>query len=81
MLSKPSAPRDRGKRLVLDAGADYWLSKTAPWTLNGMTVRDAGIGRFKLVTSKWRLYTMSSVSANLLRRDPLPARFAQSELQ
>jgi hypothetical protein len=65
---------------VLSAGADYWLSKHATWTSHGHTVRDVGIGRFKLVEPGWRLYTMTSASAALLRRYPLPLEPPASEL-
>jgi hypothetical protein len=66
--------------LVLGVGADYWFSKTAIWTSHGRTVRDVGIGRFKLVEPTWRLYTMTSASSSLLRRYPLPYSVPSSEL-
>jgi hypothetical protein len=66
--------------MVLSVGADYWLSKTSPWKPRGQTVRDVGIGRFKLVEPSWRLYTMTSASARVLRSHPLPYVVPLSEL-
>lgn len=66
--------------MVLSVGADYWLSKTSPWEPHGETVRDVGIGRFKRVEPWWRLYTMTSASASVLRSHPLPYSQPLSEL-
>ena len=53
---------------VLSMGADYWASAGANWGSN----RDVGIGRFKRVTSSWRVFTMSTTSTGVLP-GPLPA--------
>ncbi len=56
--------------LVLSVGGDTWQSLTA--TTGGSSSADVGIGRFKLVTSHWRLFTMTTAPARLLQPDPLP---------
>ena len=47
-----------------------WQSLTA--TTGGSSSADVGIGRFKRVTSHWRLFTMTTAPARLLQPDPLP---------
>lgn len=54
--------------LVLSVGGDMWTSLTAP-----ASNEDVGIGRFKRVQRHWRLFTMTTASADVLRQIPLPA--------
>jgi hypothetical protein len=64
---------------VLSIGADYWRSRTAP---GGSTnVRDAGIGRFKLVGRRWRAFGMTTATARTLARHPLRPRIPSRELR
>ena len=56
--------------LLLSVGGDMWQSLTA--TPGGSSSADVGIGRFKLVKSRWRLFTMTTAPAGLLHQDPLP---------
>jgi hypothetical protein len=65
--------------VILAAGADYWISKTALWTVSKNTVSNVGIGRFKRIGPSWRLYTMSTASGSLLRHHPLPITIPSSE--
>lgn len=68
----PDAPDDRYRaRYLLGMGADFWLSKTAPWD-DFKTNYDAGIGRHKYVTKNWRAFNMTTVSPEELRANPPP---------
>jgi hypothetical protein len=56
--------------LVLSVGGDLWRSLRAePGTGN---TADIGIGRFKRVERRWRLFTMTTASSATLTRSPLP---------
>jgi hypothetical protein len=57
--------------LVLSVGGDAWRSLSAP--PGGGNSADVGIGRFKRVQRRWRLFTMTTASSNLLDRFPPPA--------
>jgi hypothetical protein len=54
--------------LVLSVGGDMWTA-----AVGGRSSGDVGIGRFKRVERRWRLFTMTTASAELLRRSPVPA--------
>lgn len=56
--------------LVLSVGGDMWSSLTAQ--AGGDSSGDVGIGRFKRVERRWRLYTMTTATAGLLNRIPVP---------
>lgn len=77
-----SAPANSANHdcLALSVGADYWLSRKANWTSHGRTVKDVGIGRFKIVKPAWRLYTMTSASTTTLSDHQLPYSVSPSEL-
>ena len=58
-------------RLMLSAGADYWLDRAAPWdqwTTNG----DIAIGRFRFLTEDWETYNMHTMSDSILENNPPP---------
>jgi len=55
--------------LMLSAGADYWLNKTAKWDQH-KTNNDAAIGRFRMLGPEWRTFTMATVGAEVLDRYP-----------
>jgi hypothetical protein len=56
--------------LVLSVGGDLWRSlRVEP---GGSNSADIGIGRFKRVERRWRLFTMTTASTELLDRAPLP---------
>jgi hypothetical protein len=57
--------------LVLSVGGDLWRSLRAE--PGGSNSADIGIGRFKRVERRWRLFTMTTASTELLARAPLPA--------
>jgi hypothetical protein len=56
--------------LVLSVGGDMWRSSTVP--AGGSSSGDVGIGRFKRVEPRWRLFTMTTASPSLLVGEPLP---------
>ncbi len=73
----------RGTRegcVALSVGADYWRSLRAPAAGSENTV-DAGIGRFKRVTRRWRAFGMTNASDATLAAHPLPLRLPQGELR
>jgi hypothetical protein len=55
--------------LVLNVGGDMWRSLDAQPATGASG--DVGIGRFKLVQRRWRLFSMTSAPAGLLERVPL----------
>ena len=72
VLDNPNAPDDRNKaQYLLSMGADYWLNQSAQWD-NFKTNGDVGIGRFKLVTTQWKAFNMSSATPQQLRQNPPP---------
>jgi hypothetical protein len=56
--------------LVLSVGGDMWRSLTV--SSGGSASADVGIGRFKRVEDRWRLFTMTTAPASLLQRSPVP---------
>lgn len=66
----PTPARAPAPCLVLSVGGDMWSSVTAQ--PGGSSSGDVGIGRFKRVEGRWRLYTMTTALARLMRREPLP---------
>jgi len=77
----PSARVGASSCAVLSVGGDYWRSPTAPFAGPGKNNVDAGIGRFKRIDRRWRLFTMTTASAGTLRRHPLPLSVGASELR
>jgi hypothetical protein len=63
---------------VISMGADYWRGLESQWN-RFSTNKDVGIGRFKRVDGKWRLFTMSTpVSGGPL---PTPTVGTRQELR
>ena len=48
--------------LVASAGADYWKSDTAPAGQVGVYNEDAGIGKFRRMSPRWRTYSINSTA-------------------
>jgi hypothetical protein len=69
-LARSSAPGRPAPCRVLSAGGDLWTSVTAQ---PGAANQDVGIGRFKRVQRRWRVFTMTTAPARLLRRVPVPS--------
>jgi len=67
---QPRASGTAAPCLVLSVGGDLWRSRTAE--PGGSNSADIGIGRFKRVERRWRLFTMTTASATLLQRTPAP---------
>jgi hypothetical protein len=57
-----------GARYVMDVAADYLSSKPNPRSDNGNDVGDAGIGRLKSLTAKWRRFYMTTAHPGDLAR-------------
>jgi hypothetical protein len=55
----------------MSAGADYWKSLDAPWD-SFKTNGNIAIGRFRSIRHRWDRYTMTSLSANELKKNPPP---------
>jgi hypothetical protein len=72
VVDDPEKPDDTDQaRLLLSVGGDYWLSLTAPWDY-WKTNGDIAIGRFKIITSEWQAFNMSTLDAATLRQNPPP---------
>jgi len=56
--------------VIAGAGADYWPDMTDP---DPSRLQDAGIGRFKRLTARWRVVAMTTATWAQLQRSPLPA--------
>ncbi len=64
-----------GPAWCLSVGGDLWRSLRAQ--PGGDNSADIGIGRFKRVERRWRLFTMTTVSDAVLDRAPLPEHRAR----
>jgi hypothetical protein len=72
IIDDRSVPDDRASaRYVLSMGGDYWLNETVQWD-GFKTNGDIAIGKFKLVSTKWRAFNMCTMTAKQLLRNPPP---------
>lgn len=72
VLADADGPDDRAAaRYLLGMGADFWENRTDPWR-NWENVWDAGIGRFRFVTTRWQSFHMHTLDADTLRAHPPP---------
>jgi hypothetical protein len=72
IVDNPQQPDDRFKaRYLLGMGGDYWLSMTAEWD-NWTTNGGMGVGKLKYVTTRWRVFNMTTLSAHEIRQNPPP---------
>jgi hypothetical protein len=67
---EPTAARVPASCLVLSVGGDMWTSLSA--APGGSASADVGIGRFKRVERRWRLFTMTTASTGVLGQMPVP---------
>jgi len=74
---EPTAEGVPASCLVLSVGGDLWKSLTA--APGGSASADVGIGRFKRVEQRWRLFTMTTASPRVLHQVPVPALAPRSE--
>jgi len=58
-------------KYLMSVGGDWWLSLTAPWD-NWKTNWDIGISRFRFITPEWKSFSMYSVPADTIRKNPPP---------
>ncbi len=76
VLDNHNLPDDTDQaRYVLNMGADYWLDLTAEWDY-WKTNGDAGIGRFKYVTTEWQAFNMITLSPDEVRANPPPIKWS-----
>lgn len=54
------------KTVLLGLGADYWLTRSAPWD-NYKTNKDVAIGRLKILTADWRIIGLTTATGDALR--------------
>jgi hypothetical protein len=72
ILDDSSEVDDREQaRYILSMGADYWLNLSAQWD-QWKTNGDVGIGKFKFVENDWKVFSMSTLKENELRKNPPP---------
>lgn len=72
IVNDAAKPDDREKaKYLMSVGGDWWQSLTAPWD-NWKTNWDIGIGRFRYIKSEWKSFSMYSVPADTLRKNPPP---------
>lgn len=68
--------------LVLSVGGDMWTSTSAAAVPDEFhDTGDVGIGRFKRVRRRWRLFTMTTASRALLQRYPVPLQVKADQAQ
>jgi hypothetical protein len=73
VLNDPKGPDDRrNARYLLGMGADYWLNQTIQWQANPWVNGDVAIARHKFVKPYWQSFSMTTLSADELRRNPPP---------
>ncbi|WP_197076778.1 RICIN domain-containing protein [Hymenobacter terrenus] len=72
IVNNPNLPDDRASaKYILSVGGDYWKDLTARWD-NWTTNGDFAIGRFKYVTSDWRVFSAHTLTENQLWQNPPP---------
>lgn len=73
ILDNPNGADDRAQsRYIASAGADYWRSRDADWAADWSNSGGVGGGRFKFVTNDWQNFSMQTLSADELLKNPPP---------
>jgi hypothetical protein len=72
IMDDPNGTDDRLRaRLMLCAGADYWLCESSEWdqwTTNG----DVGVGRFRYLSADWQFFNMHTLTDEQIITNPPP---------
>ncbi len=72
-IDDAALPDDRARaRFLGSCGGDYWRSLDAPWKADWSSNGDWAIGRFRLVTRDWQIFTATTVDAATLKQNPHP---------
>jgi PA14 domain len=73
ILQNPNGSDDRASaRYLVNDGADYWRSVSAPWAADWSNNGGAASGRFKFVTNNWQAFSMTTLSLDQLNQNPPP---------
>jgi hypothetical protein len=73
ILNNPDGPDDRAAAsFVMDIGADPYPTTTGPGIENNPNI---GMGKFKLVQTEWRSFSMSTLTQSELAQNPPPVSF------
>jgi len=80
VLDDPAKPDDRDRaRLIASCGGDHWRAPDSRWKADWSNNGDWAIGRFKLVTKEWTVFTGTNADADLLRKNPPPLKLPSRE--
>ena len=72
VVDDPAKPADPDSaRIIGSCGGDFWQTKDSRWD-NWKTNGDWAIGRFKLITPDWRVFTATNAATDVLRKNPPP---------
>lgn len=75
VLDDASKPDDLDSaRLVGSCGGDFWRAPGVQWAADWSNNGDWAIGRFKLITREWKVFTATNAEPELLRKNPPPLR-------
>jgi hypothetical protein len=79
VVDDPAKPDDLAQaRLIGSCGGDHWRDQSAQWKADWSNNGDWAIGRFKLLTPEWQVFTATALSPDAVLRNPppleLPAR-------
>jgi hypothetical protein len=73
VLKNPDGMDDRASsRYLVNDGADYWRSLTAPWAADWSNNGGVASGRLKFVKNNWQNFSMTTLSATELSQNPPP---------
>jgi PA14 domain len=73
ILADPNGIDDRASaRYLVNDGADYWRSLTTPWASDWSNNGGVASGRFKFATNSWQNFSMTTLSATELSKNPPP---------
>jgi hemolysin activation/secretion protein len=73
ILNNPAGFDDRSSaRYLVNDGADYWRSVSAPWAADWSNNDGVASGRFKFVKNDWQNFTMTTLLATEFSQNPPP---------
>jgi hypothetical protein len=76
VMANPNGVDDRDSaRYIASAGADYWRDQKAEWAADWSNNGQVASGRFKWVTKDWKVFAMTTMSADQIKKNPPPLQF------